>query len=47
MIGNTQQLPITMRGFVVSLWCSAYVLGNPEKGHLTFQMYVIIDAKTQ
>ena len=38
---------IIMRGFVVSPSCGAWTLRDVEKGDMTFQMYVIIDAKRQ
>ena len=38
---------IITRGFVVSLWCRCLCFEGLDKGNLTFQRYVIIDAKRQ
>ena len=40
-------IAITMKVFVVSLLFSAYALRGPEKRNLTFQRYIIGDAKRQ
>ena len=44
---NVITITITMRGLVVFLWCGACALRGLEKENLTFQRYVVTDAKRQ
>ena len=38
-------ITITVREFVVSPCCNACALRGPEKGNLTFQRHVLVNAK--